>query len=170
MISSASYHAVDALIEKKYKYSDLVDIKTDNDGKISMVVTDSYEVNKLAAIVATNAYDYLSGEIVKGVEVPVGAFTGIRLLSGFGTKVKMKVISVSSVTCDFVSDFTQAGINQTRHSMYININCVVNFVTKTATREINDVISILVFDNLIVGKVPDVIVSPITIGKGSAEM
>ena len=76
MISSASYHAVDALIEKKYKYSDLVDIKTDNDGKISMVVTDSYEVNKLAAIVATNAYDYLSGEIVKGVEVPVGAFTG----------------------------------------------------------------------------------------------
>ena len=27
MISSASYHAVDALIEKKYKYSDLVDIK-----------------------------------------------------------------------------------------------------------------------------------------------
>lgn len=82
----------------------------------------------------------------------------------------MKVISVSSVKCDFVSDFTQAGINQTRHSMYININCVVNFVTKTATREINDVISILVFDNLIVGKVPDVIVSPITIGKGSAEM
>ena len=60
MISAASYHAVDALIEKKYKYSDLVDIKTDNDGKISMVVTDSYEVNKLAAIVATNAYDYLS--------------------------------------------------------------------------------------------------------------
>lgn len=170
MISAASYHAVNALIEKKYKYSDLVDIKTDNDGKISMVVTDSYEVNKLAAIVATNAYDYLSGEIVKGVEVPVGAFTGIRLLSGFGTKVKMKVISVSSVKCDFVSDFTQAGINQTRHSMYININCVVNFVTKTATREINDVISILVFDNLIVGKIPDVIVSPITIGKGSAEI
>ena len=165
IISSASYHAVDIIVEEKYRYSDLVDIKTDSSGNVSMIITDSYAVNKLAATAATKAYAYLSERIEKGVEVPLGAFTGIRLISGFGAKVRMKVISVASVKCDFVSEFAQAGINQTRHSLYLNINCVVNVVTKTKTKKINDKITVLVFDNLIVGKVPNVVVTPITIGK-----
>lgn len=170
MISSASYYTVDILVDEKYRYADLVDVKTDKDGNICMVVTDSYEVNRMATTAATNAYNYLSEEIKKGVDVPVGAFTGIRLIGGFGKKVKMKVISVSSVKCEFISDFSQAGINQTRHSLYLNIRCDVSVVTKTITRDINDVISILVFDNLIVGKVPQVVVNPVTIGKGSAKI
>lgn len=165
IISSASYHAVDIIVEEKYRYSDLVDIKTDSSGNVSMIITDSYAVNKFAATAVTKAYAYLSKKIEKGVEVPLGAFTGIRLISGFGAKVRMKVISVASVKCDFVSEFAQAGINQTRHSLYLNINCVVNVVTKTKTKTINDKITVLVFDNLIVGKVPNVVVTPITIGK-----
>lgn len=165
IISSASYHAVDIIVEGKYRYSDLVDIKTDSSGNVGMIITDSYAVNKLAATAATKAYAYLSEKIEKGVEVPLGAFTGIRLISGFGAKVRMKVISVASVKCDFVSEFAQAGINQTRHSLYLNINCVVNVVTKTKTKKISDKITVLVFDNLIVGKVPNVVVTPITIGK-----
>lgn len=165
IISSASYHAVDIIVEEKYRYSDLVDIKTDSSGNVGMIITDSYAVNKLAATAVTKAYAYLSEKIEKGVEVPLGAFTGIRLISGFGAKVRMKVISVASVKCDFVSEFAQAGINQTRHSLYLNINCVVNVVTKTKTKKINDKITVLVFDNLIVGKVPNVVVTPITIGK-----
>ena len=165
IISSASYHAVDIIVEEKYRYSDLVDIKTDSSGNVGMIITDSYAVNKLASTAATKAYDYVSEKIEKGVEVPLGAFTGIRLISGFGAKVRMKVISVASVKCDFISEFAQAGINQTRHSLYLNINCVVNVVTKTKTKKINDKITVLVFDNLIVGKVPIVVVTPITIGK-----
>lgn len=165
IISSASYHAVDIIVEEKYHYSDLVDIKTDSSGNVGMIITDSYAVNKLAATAATKAYDYLFERIEKGVEVPLGAFTGIRLISGFGAKVRMKVISVASVKCDFISEFAQAGINQTRHSLYLNINYVVNVVTKTKTKTINDKITVLVFDNLIVGKVPNVVVTPITIGK-----
>ena len=168
-ISSASYYAVDVIVDKKYGYADLVDVKTDKDGQISMVVTDSYEVNRLSTTVATNAFNYLTGEIKKGVDVPVFAFTGIRLISGFGPTVKMKVISVASVKCDMISTFTQAGINQTRHSLYLNINCTVNIVTKTATKSINETISVLVFDNLIVGKVPSVMITPFTIGKGEVK-
>ena len=168
-ISSASYYAVDVIVDKKYRYADLVDVKTDKDGQISMVVTDSYEVNRLSMTVARNAFNYLTGEIKKGVDVPVCAFTGIRLISGFGPTVKMKVISVASVKCDMISTFTQAGINQTRHSLYLNINCTVNIVTKTATKTVNDAISVLVFDNLIVGKVPSVMITPFTIGKGEVK-
>ena len=170
LISSASYHAIDFLVSEKYRYGDLVEVKTDNSGNVSMVITDSLEVNRLATTAANNAYNFLSEEIKNGVEVPIGAFTGIRFLGGFGKKIKMKLISVASVKCEFISDFAEAGINQTRHSLYININCVVNIVTKTKRVTSQDKITILIFDNLIVGKVPQVMISPVTIGKGEAEM
>lgn len=170
LISSASYHAIDFLVSEKYKYGDLVEVKTDNTGNVCMVITDSLEVNRLAATAANNAYDFLSQEIKKGVEVPIGAFTGIRLLGGFGKKINMKLISVASVKCEFISDFAEAGINQTRHSLYININCVVNIVTKTKKVTAQDKITVLIFDNLIVGKVPQVMINPVTIGKGEAEI
>ena len=41
IISSASYHAVDIIVEEKYRYSDLVDIKTDSSGNVGMIITDS---------------------------------------------------------------------------------------------------------------------------------
>lgn len=170
LISSASYHAIDFLVSEKYKYGDLVEVKTDNTGNVCMVITDSLEVNRLAATAANNAYDFLSQEIKKGVEVPIGAFTGIRLLGGFGKKINMKLISVASVKCEFISDFAEAGINQTRHSLYININCAVNIVTKTKKVTAQDKITVLIFDNLIVGKVPQVMINPVTIGKGEAEI
>ena len=65
IISSASYHAVDIIVEDKYNYSDLIDIKTDSEGNVGMIITDSYAVNKLATTAATKAYDYLSEEIGK---------------------------------------------------------------------------------------------------------
>ena len=69
IISSASYHAVDIIVEEKYRYSDLVDIKTDSSGNVGMIITDSYAVNKLAATAVTKAYAYLSEKIEKGVEI-----------------------------------------------------------------------------------------------------
>ncbi len=165
LISSASYHAVDFIVGEEYKYADLVDIKKDADGNISMIVTNSLEVNRLATTAATKAFDFLYEEVEKGVDVPIGAFTGVRLASGFGKKVKMKVLGMASVKCDFISEFNQAGINQTRHSLYLNINCEADVVTKTRTKVINDKITILVFDNLIVGKVPKAIINPLTLGK-----
>ena len=135
-----------------------------------MIVTNSYLVNSLATDIATKTYNYLNKNANFGVDVPLGAFTGIKLISGFGSKVKMKLISVSSVKCDIISNFTQAGINQTRHSLYLDINCTVSIVTKTATKKVNDKISVLIYDNLIIGKVPSVLVNSQIVGRGEENM
>lgn len=165
-ISSASYYAIDKIVDEEYSYEDIVKIKTDDQGQISMVAANGYQVNKIAAVVAENAFNYLSKEVAKGAEVPIGAFTGFRLFSGFGKRIPMKVVSISSVKCNMVSEFQQAGINQTRHSLYLKINCEASVVTKTQTKEVSDQISVLVFDNLIVGKVPNVLLTPLNVGSG----
>ena len=167
LISSASYNAIDKMLEPKYDYKSLVSVTTDNSGQINMVMTDSYKVNAMASSVATNAYEYLVEYTKRGVEVPFLAFTGIRLISGFGTPIKMKLISVSSVKCEIISDFKQAGINQTRHSLYINIYCTVSLITKTSSKTVQDKITVMIYDNLIIGKVPDVFVNSQVIGTAS---
>lgn len=167
LISSASYHAIDETLEPKYDYKSLVSVSTDNDGQINMVMTDSYKVNLMASSVATSAYKYLDENTKKGVDVPVCAFTGIKLISGFGVPIKMKLISVSSVKCEIISDFKQAGINQTRHSLYLNVLCTVNLITKTSSKVVSDKITVLIYDNLIVGKVPEVFVDTQVIGKAT---
>lgn len=167
LISSASYNAIDKMLEPKYDYKSLVSISTDKDGQINMLMTDSYKVNLMASSVATNAYRYLDEYTKSGVDVPICAFTGIRLISGFGNKIKMQLITVSSVKCEIISDFKQAGINQTRHSLYANVICTVTLITKTSSKNVSDKISILIYDNLIIGKVPEVFVNSQVIGTAS---
>ena len=87
--------------------------------------------------------------------MPIGVFTGIKILSGFGKKVKMPIITVTSVKCDIISSFEDAGINQTRHAVYVDIVPEVDVVTRTKTEKLTDNIKILLYDNYIVGKVPE---------------
>lgn len=164
LISSASYHAIDVLLNEGYDYKSLIDVSSDLDGNVKMVTTNSFKVTAIASSTAKNTYDYLSRATNSGVNVPIGAFTGIKLISGFGKNVKMKLISVSSVKCEIISSFNEAGINQTRHTITINISSTVTLVTKTASQVVKDTISILVFDNLIIGKVPEVYLNSQVIG------
>ena len=79
----------------------------------------------------------------------------------------MKLISVSNVKFEIVSDFVSAGINQTRHSLYFNVFCDVSLITKSKTKKVSDKISVLVYDNLIIGKVPSVFINSQIIGEGT---
>ncbi|MBR2337688.1 MAG: hypothetical protein IKA61_07085 [Clostridia bacterium] len=164
LISSASYYAIDEILKEGYDYKSLIDVSTDQQGEINMVVTDSFKVTAIASAAATKTYNYLTKYSNQGVDVPLGAFTGIKLISGFGHKIKMKLIAVSSVKCDIISDFTEAGINQTRHTIKIDIISTVTLVTKTTNKVVSEKICILVYDNLIIGKVPQVYLNSKVIG------
>ena len=64
----------------------------------------------------------------EGIEIPLGAFTGIEALAGFGPPVAIELIPVAVVTCRFASDFGSAGINQTRHSVYLEVTAEISVV------------------------------------------
>ena len=166
-ISGASYEAFDVLLTEKYSYTDLISVDKNSNGVIVMVSADSYAINKIAAQIAQNAYEYLSRRTTEGVGIPLGAFTGIRLVSGFGKKINMKLVSVATVKSKILSSFEQAGINQTRHTLTLALSCEAAIVNKYETKTITDDISLLIYDNLIIGKVPNVLVSPTVIGSGS---
>ena len=155
MLSSASYYAISKTLDDKLSYEDLITIEKDANDKITMIKTDAYKFNSLTTKIADGVTEFLTCEINKGIGVPIGAFTGFKMFAGFGKKVYMPLLSIPSIKCDVVSSFESVGINQTRHSLYVDIIPEVYIVTRFKTRDLKDKIRIQIFDNFITGEVPE---------------
>lgn len=140
-------------------YDDLVTVTTDGEGNVLSMEANAAKANLLARQAVSLTAASLNENCSGGVEVPLGAFTGIEFLAGFGPTVTFRIIPVSYVTCEFVSDFTQAGINQTLHSVYILLHATVSVVMPSGTTEITADAEILLCERVIVGKVPDTYLS-----------
>lgn len=156
IMSTASYYAVEKVISSGEDYGNLFEVTKNSSGDIVMLNTYTYKFNVLSQKIAFSVGEFFEHELSSGIDVPIGAFTGLNLFYGFGKKIKMNLITVSSVKCDILSEFESGGINQTRHTLQILITPDVSIVTKFKTEKITDSISILVYDNLIVGKVPEI--------------
>ena len=97
----------------------------------------------------------LSAACEEGVKVPIGVFTGIEFLAGFGPDVTFKIIPVGSVSCDFRSSFVSAGLNQTLHSIYMDVTATVSVVMPSRTQEISVPTQVLICESVVVGEIPD---------------
>lgn len=141
---------------ERIDYDSLITVTHGNDGAVTGISANAQNVNLLARTTATLSMANLSARSKNGIKVPVGAFTGIEFLAGFGPKVTFKIISVSRVSCEFESAFSSAGVNQTRHSVYMDVEATVTVVMPSGSKEISSVTEVLVAESVIVGEVPDV--------------
>lgn len=159
VLSTASYYAIDKTLDKEFDYQGLFTVHKLDSGDISMITTDAYKFNALTTNLADAVSEFMTDFVNSGVDVPIGVFTGIRILSGYGEKVKMPLIAIHSVKCDVISTFESAGINQTRHTLYLDVTPDVSVITRVSTKKLQDKIRVMLYDNLIVGKVPEVYLS-----------
>ena len=128
----------------------------DEDGKVTMVKTNSPQINMMSREIANLAQANLDALGVQEISIAVGTFTGLALLTGFGPDVIIKVVPIGSAYCDFVSRFESAGINQTLHKLYLDVYANVSIVTPIDEPTITVKAEVLVCENLIVGEVPNV--------------
>ena len=98
----------------------------------------------------------LNAACAQGVGVPLGAFTGIDWLAGYGPRVTLRILPVGRVQCEYASAFASAGVNQTLHSVSLQARAAVEVVLPGGSEEIEEQVSALVCENVIVGKVPDI--------------
>ena len=146
----------DELSRLDIDYSDIVDIQKDDDGKILAVSTDMKKVNSLKSLMTLSIQEKISTMDIQKTKIPIGTFTGTEIFNGRGPKIPIDVTMSGSVIMDFKSEFVSAGINQTKHRLYLDVSSEVlafipgypvNTVVKT---------SILIAETIIVGEVPAV--------------
>ena len=158
MRSSTTVAVNDAVyytLSDEMRYDDLVTVERNETGEIVAVSANALKINKIARDTASISQSNLKNLSLNGIPIPLGALTGIEALAGLGPRIPFRIIPVSSVSCDFFSTFESVGINQTKHSIYLNIVADISIVMPSRTENFAVVTEILVGESVIVGNIPD---------------
>ena len=154
--SAVSDAVYDVIAEENLQYEDLVEISYDNNNEISLISIDTVLVNNLARRFYQVAQVYLDRMGDNGLDIAIGTFTGLPFLVGVGPTINIKLVQIGAMTSCFKSKFTSAGINQTNHSLYIELHASVSLVLPTYSSTVDSVTEFLVTESVIVGDVPEV--------------
>lgn len=146
--------AVNIAISDSCLYSDFVTIEKDANNDISLIYANSAKVNAVARQMALASQSKINALTSFDVNIPLGTLSGVPLFSEKGPTVNIIVSPVGTVNCTFSSTFETAGINQTLHRIYINVESVVDLIIPSAHMQVETVTPILLCESVIVGKVP----------------
>jgi sporulation protein YunB len=148
---------VSAAIDKSLAEDDgdYLDIEYDSSGKIVSLCADTYKINKLENDIKSAINDSLTDIDDNEMSVPIGTLSGITYFSGRGAEIKIKLHQVGAVDAHIVSEFTSAGINQTKHSLKIEVTTELSAILPghSTDIEVND--EYLLGETIIVGEIPD---------------
>lgn len=157
--------AVYYTLSDELRYEDLVNVECDELGNVVSVSANPLKINKIARDTASISQSNLKSLSLNGIPIPLGALTGIEAFAGLGPQIPFRIIPVSSVACDFSSEFESVGINQTKHSIYLNVIADISIVMPSRTENFAVVTEILVGEYVIVGNVPDTFLQSDIFGK-----
>ncbi|MDU4884293.1 MAG: sporulation protein YunB [Clostridium celatum] len=140
---------------ENFKYDDIINIEKDADGNITMIRSDTVKQNYLASQVVLKCDERLSELEDLGVKIPLGYLTNNVMFYNMGPKITVKMQQVGNITTSYESEFQSAGINQTRHKIYLNLTTTMRVIVPFNSKEVEVTCQIPVSDTIIVGKIPE---------------
>lgn len=145
----------DAVSSGDIQYGNLISFEKDNSGKISALCSNISEFNRLQSFITQDVLTRLTNAGETTLSIPLGTLLGSALLAGRGPSFKVKMQTAGSCTAHFENQFTDAGINQTTHSILLYIDVSVSILLpgfRTYTKVSN---AFSVAETVIVGAVPE---------------
>ena len=137
------------------QYERIVYFEKDLDGRVTALKTNMSEINRLK----TNTLNLINDEILamdsSELGIPVGSLVFPELLSGKGKEIPVKIISIRNSDAYFESNFTHAGINQTLHTLVMNVLVDVSVLVLGKTEVFTVSSQVVVAQTVIVGDVPE---------------
>ena len=148
--------AIDKQIEEgNIQYDRIVYFEKDLDGKITALKTNMSEVNRLKTSILNLINDEILALDSTDIGIPLGNLILPEVMPGKGPEIPVQIIAIRNSDAAFISDFTEAGINQTLQqlTMDICVDVTVLVLGKTSSFTISS--QVVVAETIIVGQVPD---------------
>lgn len=154
-VTAVLEQAIFAELERqKIGYSDLIHVERGTDGSITAITTDAVQMNRLRSALMDELLSSVSKIDETAISVPLGSLVDSELLWGRGPTIKVHSFIVGSVTSDFESEFSTAGVNQTLHKIWLSV-CVPTMILLPGQQiEVAVQTKLCVAETVIVGKVP----------------
>lgn len=156
LISLAISEEMDAsLASEQIDYQQFVTMEKDSDGRVT-------SLSFMAANGAVFKRTYIERLINKlekidsdELEIPIGTMSGVLLFSALGPSIRVRIQSVGDVTAEFENHFTSAGVNQTKHSIYLSVSATIYLLMPGQVVPVSVTERVCVAETVIVGVVPD---------------
>ena len=148
------HEAVRDVMEEAVTYEDMMTVQTDREGRVTMLQANAVRMNELATVTALEAQSKLESAEAQSIAIPLGAALGVPFLSALGPRIRVHIVPVSAVSAAFSTEFESAGINQTRHKIYLSLRTTVRLVIPSGARQVSLGSQVLIAESIIVGEVP----------------
>lgn len=147
------------LEDNNFNYTDFATVVF-NEQAVTNISTNSVTTNKFKSLVAIRAQDEIDNMSGTEINYKLGDFSSMSLLSGRGPDLVIKLYLTSSVTTDIISSFEVSGINQTKHTLSIEVISKV-YITSNAEEETYTTVvtTIPITENIIVGSTPSLYIN-----------
>ena len=136
------------------QYDRIVYFEKDLDGRITALKTNMSEVNRLKTDILNIINDEILSLDTSDIGIPLGSLFLPELLSGKGPSIPVHILSIRNSDANFVSHFSQAGINQTLHRLNMEVSIDVAVLVLGETNSFTMSSEVVVAETVIVGDVP----------------
>lgn len=140
---------------KNVEYETLMHITYNDQGKIIAINANIIELNKLSSEISYKIQEKLNNLDKVSVEIPVGGMLGLNIFAGYGPDIKMKLVPMGNIETKFETEFASEGINQTKHTIYMNIQSTITVVAPFIGSSVKCNSTVTVAETIIVGDIPE---------------
>lgn len=137
------------------QYDRIVYFEKDLNGRITALKTNIGEVNRLKTDILNIINDEILALDNSDIGIPIGSLLLPELLSGKGPAIPVHILSIRNSDANFLSEFTQAGINQTLHQVKMEVSIDVAVLVLGRTNSFTMTSEVVVAETVIVGDVPN---------------
>lgn len=144
----------DEIAAEKVTYDSLIHIEKDEEGRIMSLTTNVSAMNTLKVRIESKIVEKILENQNFTVHVPIGSLFGSEFLSGRGPRITVKVVPMAEVFASYDNTFASAGINQTRHQIYMKYDVRIRMLLPGRQKGTTVTSSVCVAETIIVGATP----------------
>lgn len=148
-------NVVNEEISQGMNYQNLVSVKVDDRGRVVLMQPNTVEFNRLASHVTIKVQEGLRQIAEEKIYIPFGQVLGSQILASYGPKISVTVIPIGTVQVKVIDTFEQAGINQTKHMIYIVANTQVRIVVPLVSKSVEVITRVPISEYVVMGEVPN---------------
>ena len=142
------------LFNDEFNYDEMIIINRDNEGNINLIQANTMKLNYLASKLSVECNKTLQSMGEVGMKVPLGWISKNSAFYRLGPKINVKIEPIGNMNVIYESKLESAGINQTRHTIYLKVESKIRIAVPFQNKEIDVLCEIPVSETIIVGKIP----------------
>lgn len=143
------------LHQEYYNYDSLMHMEKDSQGRIMLMMPDTMKINLLIADITTEVEKELRNINQEQLSIPLGILSGSKILASLGPQVKIDISMAGVLNVDIKDDFIAAGLNQTRHRLWLEISSDLYLNIPFEQKAVPVKTKILLCEGIIIGPIPD---------------